>query len=42
MREWDFNLMMKDTNNYIDQYMGIRLSIYIPTYRRMPAEYYYH
>ena len=42
MREWDFNLMSKDKNNYIDQYFGIRAAIYIPTYRRKPAEYYYN
>lgn len=42
LREWDFNLMMKDTNSYVDRYWGIRFSIYIPTYKRMPAEYYYY
>lgn len=42
MREWDFNLMKKDTNSYIDQYIGIRFAIYIPTYRRKPADYYYY
>lgn len=42
LREWDFNLMKKDTNSYIDRYYGIRLAIYIPTYKRMPADYYYY
>lgn len=42
MREWDFNLMQKDTNSYVDQYVGIRAAIYIPTYKRKPAEYYYY
>ena len=42
LREWDFNLMYKDTNSYVDQYIGIRAAIYIPTYRRTPAEYYYY
>ena len=42
MREWDFNLMRKDTNSYIDQYFGIRAAVYIPTYKRKPAEYYYY
>jgi len=42
LREWDFNLMYKDTNSYVDQYVGIRAAIYIPTYRRTPAEYYYY
>ena len=42
LRQWDFNLMKKDTKNYIDQYIGIRAAIYIPTYKRKPAEYYYY
>lgn len=42
LREWDFTLMKKDTNLYIDQYIGIRAAIYIPTYKRKPAEYYYY
>lgn len=42
MREWDFNLMGPDLKSYIDRYYGIRLAIYIPTYKRMPAEYYYY
>lgn len=42
LRKWDFNLMKKDTNTYIDQYIGIRAAIYIPTYKRKPAEYYYY
>lgn len=41
LREWDFNLRAKDTNTYTDQYIGIRAAIYIPTYKRKPAEYYY-
>ena len=42
MRNWDFNLMRKDTNSYVDQYIGIKAAIYIPTYKRKPAEYYYY
>ena len=42
MRQWDFNMMKKDTNTYIDQYIGIRAAVYIPTYKRKPAEYYYY
>ena len=42
LRKWDFNLMKKDTNSYIDQYIGIRAAIYIPTYKRKPAEFYYY
>ena len=42
LRKWDFNLMKKDTNHYIDQYIGIRAAIYIPTYKRKPAAYYYN
>ncbi len=41
LRKWDFNTG-KDTNSYIDQYIGIRGAIYIPTYKRKPAEYYYY
>lgn len=42
MRQWDFNLMGPDLKTYLDRYYGIRLSIYIPTYKRMPAEYYFY
>ena len=42
MRQWDFNLMGPDLKKYLDRYYGIRLSVYIPTYKRMPAEYYYY
>lgn len=42
LRKWDFNMMQKDNNSYIDQYFGIRAAIYIPTYKRKPAEYYYY
>ncbi len=42
LRQWDFNLMGKDNKSYIDQYVGIRAAIYIPTYKRKPAEYYYY
>lgn len=41
MRKWDFKTG-KDTNNYIDQYIGIKGAIYIPTYKRKPAEFYYY
>ena len=42
LREWDFNLMGPDLNKYTDRYYGIRFAVYIPTYKRMPAEYYYY
>lgn len=42
LRKWDFNLMGPDLKSYIDRYYGIRFVIYIPTYKRMPAEYYYY
>lgn len=41
-RQWDFNMMGKDDKSYIDQYIGIRGAIYIPTYKRKPAEFYYY
>lgn len=42
MRQWDFNLMGPDNNTYIDRYYGIRFAIFIPTYKRMPKDYYYY
>lgn len=41
LRKWDFNLMAPDLNSYIDRYIGIKFAVYIPTYKRMPADYYY-
>ena len=41
MRKWDFNTG-PDHNHYVDQYFGIRGAIYIPTYKRKPADYYYY
>lgn len=41
MRDYDFNLMGKGPSNFTDRFYGIRVAIYIPTYKRMPAEYYY-
>jgi len=42
LRQWDFNLMQGDTNRYKDMYLGIRIAIYIPMYKRAPADYYYY
>lgn len=42
LRKWDFNLMAPDLNTYIDRYYGIRFAVYIPTYKRMPDEFYYY
>jgi len=42
LREWDFKLMQGDKNRYLDRYYGIRAAIYIPTYQRKPADYYYY
>ena len=42
LRQWDFNLMGPDLKNYIDRYYGIRVAIFIPTYKRMPLDYYYY
>jgi hypothetical protein len=42
MRKWDFNLMGPDLNTYTDRYYGIRFVIHIPTYKRMPDEFYYY
>lgn len=42
LREWDFNLMGPDLKSYIDRYFGIKFAVYIPTYKRMPSEYYYY
>ncbi len=40
MRDWDFNMQDKLPSSYVDQFYGIRVAIYIPTYQRMPADYY--
>lgn len=42
LRQWDFNQMSGDNKSYVDQYFGIKAAIYIPTYKRKPAEYYYY
>lgn len=42
MRQWDFNMMGPDLKTYLDRYWGIRFAVYIPTYKRMPADYYYY
>lgn len=47
LRQWDFNLMgpylpPNGKKYFSDQYFGIRFAIYIPTYKRMPSEYYYY
>jgi len=42
LRDYDFDLMRKDDRKYTDQYMGIRISWMIPTYRRAPEKYYYY
>jgi hypothetical protein len=41
MRDYSFDTMLKDDNNYTDSYLGFRLSWMIPTYRRAPDKYYY-
>ncbi|MCQ2306288.1 MAG: hypothetical protein MJ000_01830 [Bacteroidales bacterium] len=41
-RDWDFHLMQGDNGKYLDRYYGIRFAIYIPTYKRAPADYYYY
>lgn len=42
LRDWDFNQMQADTGRYTDRYLGVRVAIYIPTYKRAPADYYYY
>jgi hypothetical protein len=41
MRDYSFDTMSKDNNNYNDSYLGFRLSWMIPTYKRAPDKYYY-
>lgn len=42
LRQWNFHLMGPDLKTYLDRYFGIRIAVYIPTYKRMPSEYYYY
>lgn len=42
LREYDFDLMRKDDQSYIDSYFGIRINWMIPTYKRAPEKYYYY
>ena len=42
LRQYDFKMMAKDNKTYVDQYVGIRFAVYIPTYKRKTAEYYYY
>jgi hypothetical protein len=42
MRDYNFESMGPDNNNYSDNYFGIRLSWMIPGYKRAPQAYYYY
>lgn len=42
LRDYDFALMRKDDKTYNDQYIGIRISWMIPTYKRAPQQFYYY
>jgi len=42
LRDYDFVLMGHDDNIYTDRYYGIKLTVYIPTYKRKPQAYYYY
>lgn len=42
LRDYDFVLMGHDDKVYIDRYFGIKLTVFIPTYKRKPQEYYYY
>lgn len=42
LRDYDFVLMRHDDRIYTDRYYGIKLSVFIPTYKRQPQEYYYY
>ena len=42
LRDYDFALMGHDNNIYTDRYFGLKLSVFIPTYKRQPQEYYYY
>ncbi|MDR0970341.1 MAG: hypothetical protein LBM67_07385 [Lentimicrobiaceae bacterium] len=42
LRDYDFSMMGKDNKSYVDNYFGIKISWIIPTYVRVPKEYYYY
>lgn len=42
LRDYDFSTMQKDTKSYVDNYFGIKVSWIVPTYVRVPKEYYYY
>ncbi|NOX87356.1 MAG: hypothetical protein GXO86_15595 [Chlorobi bacterium] len=41
-RDYVFDQMKKDNNNYIDLFYGIKVGWMIPIYNRAPDKYYYH
>ncbi|KAF0131210.1 MAG: hypothetical protein FD155_874 [Bacteroidetes bacterium] len=42
MRDYQFDIMGADLNNYTDHYYGIRVNWMIPAYKRAPQTYYYY
>ncbi len=41
-RSWDFNLMKRDNNKYLDMLHSIKFGWIIPIYSKEPQEYYYY
>jgi hypothetical protein len=41
-RDYVFDLMKTDNNNYLDLFFGIKIGWMIPIYNQAPDEYYYH
>lgn len=41
-RDFIFDRMEKDNNNYVDLFFGIKVGWMIPIYRRAPDQYYYY
>ena len=41
-RDYVFDQMKKDTNNYLDLFFGIKVAWMIPLYKQAPDQYYYH
>jgi hypothetical protein len=41
-RDYVFDQMKKDDNNYLDLFFGIKVGWMIPIYKQAPDSYYYH
>lgn len=42
LREWNFSKMEKNTGNYFDYFIGLKVGWMLPLYDRAPDKYYYY